>query len=153
MVVHALLNHVPETIPFERHMKIVADFLLSEHFRQTPYHDLSARIYATLKAMVKEGAYKNMETAVNRLSGFFYDVKHVATYGPYCDAFVVDRAMAELLAKPTVAISERYGPSIFSLNNWNEMLTWLDRLEQGMSDEHKRAVVQAYPSLTIRPKS
>jgi hypothetical protein len=127
------------------------DFLFSEHFRQTPFHDLSARIYATLKAMVQDGAYTNAQRAVERLSGFFYDVEHVATYGPYCDAFVADQPMAELLAKPTVAISQRYGVKIFSLNNWNEMLNWLDQLEQEMSDEHKQALLEAYPSLMARP--
>jgi len=46
--------------------------------------------------MVKEGAYTNAERAVKRLSGFYYDVKHIAIYAPYCDAFVVDQPMAEL---------------------------------------------------------
>jgi len=55
--------------------------------------------------------------------------------------------MAELVTRPTVAIKERYGVKIFSLNNWDEMMTWLDRLEQGMSEEHKQALVQAYPWL------
>jgi hypothetical protein len=151
MVVHALLGHIPETMPIDRRLRMVMDFLFSEHFRQTPVHDLSARIYATLTAMVKDGAYTNAERAVERLSGFFYDVEHVATYAPYCDAFVADQLMAELLAKPTVAISERYGVKIFNLNNWNEMLYWLDQLEHGMSDEHKQALVEAYPSLMARP--
>jgi hypothetical protein len=147
MVVQTLLHHIPETTPMDRHLQIVSDFLLSEHFRQTPCQDLSARIYASLKAMVKEGAYTNAERAVKRLSGFYYDVRHVATYAPYCDAFVVDQSMAELVARPTVAITERYGVNIFSLNNWDEMLIWFDQLEQGMSDEHKRALADAYPSL------
>jgi hypothetical protein len=93
------------------------------------------------------------EKAIKRPSGFYYDVKHVATYAPYCDAFIVDQPMAELLARPTVGLSERYGVKIFSLNNWNEMLTWLDQLEHGMSDAHKQALVQAYPSLMEGPKS
>ena len=56
----------------------------------------ASTIYASLKAMVKEGAYTNAERAVKRLSGFYYDVKHIAIYAPYCDAFVVDQPMAEL---------------------------------------------------------
>jgi hypothetical protein len=47
---------------------------------------------------------RDAKKAVKRLSGYFYDGKHVATYAPYCDAFVVDQAMAELLAKPTAMI-------------------------------------------------
>jgi hypothetical protein len=126
---------------------MVAQFLSSNHFRGIPYQNLTARIYASLKAMVKEGAYTNAEKAAQRLSGFYYDVKYIATYAPYCDAFVVDQPMAELVTKKTVAISERYGVDIFSLNNWDDMMTWLDRLEQGMSEEHRQAIVQAYPKL------
>jgi len=150
MMMWHLSNHIPETTPKDRHLQIVAEFLSSDHFRKTPYHDLSARIYASLKAMVKEGAYTNPEKAVQRLAGFFYDVKHIATYAPYCDAFVVDQPMAGLVTRPTVAIHERYGVNIFSLNNWDEMMTWLDRLEQGMSDDHKQALVDAYPWLRNR---
>jgi hypothetical protein len=32
-------------------------------------------------------------------------------------------------------------------------MTWLDRLEQGMSEEHKQALVQTYPKLMERPGS
>ena len=150
MMVRYLLNHIPETTPKDRHLGMVAEFLSSDHFREIPYHDLSARIYASLKAMVKEGAYTNVKKAVQRLSGFYYDVKHIATYAPYCDAFVVDQPMAELVTRKTIAINERYGVNIFGLNNWDDMMTWLDRLEQGMSEEHKQALVQAYPRLMAR---
>jgi len=153
MIVLHLLDHIPEPTPRHRGLQMVTEFLSSDHFRHIPYQDLKARIYASLKAMVKEGAYKNAKKAVRRLSGFFYDVKHIATYAPYCDAFIVDQPMAELVTRQTVAINERYGVNIFGLNNWDEMLTWLDRLEQGISEEHKQALVQAYPNLMARLNS
>ena len=81
---------------------------------------------------MKDGAYTNFEKTVQRLSGFFYDVKHIATYAPYCDAFVVDQPMAELVRKKTVAVSERYGVHIFSLNNWDDLMIWLDRLARNV---------------------
>jgi hypothetical protein len=148
LVAWHLLQHIPETTPAARHLGIVAEFLSSDHFRQTPYQDLSARIFASLKAMVKEGAYRNPKKAIERLSGFPYDVKHIATYAPYCDAFVADRPMAELVARPTVAISKRYGVKIFSINNWDEMLMWFNQLEEGMSDKHREGLADAYPALT-----
>ena len=55
-----------------------------------------------------------------------------------------------MVRKKTVAVSERYGVHIFSLNNWDDLMIWLDRLEQGMSGEHKQALVQAYPKLMAR---
>lgn len=146
-VVQQLYYHVPPSVPYDQRLKKVAEFFKSEHFRQTPYHDLSARIFASFKALVKEGAFTNTKKALSRLSGFFYDVKHIATYAPYCEAFIVDQPMAELISRPTVAISERYGVKIFSLNNWDEMFSWFDEIEASITDEHKRALTEAYPRI------
>lgn len=144
-VVQSLLTCIPNTVAEDQHLKTVADFLLSEHFRQTPYHDVSARIYATLKDAVKAGAYTNRDKALVRLSGFFYDVKHIATYAPYCDAIIVDKPMADLLSKPTAQIEALYGCKIFSLQNWDSFYMWLDALEAGMSEKHREGLTLAYP--------
>jgi hypothetical protein len=41
---------------------------------------------------------RRTQKAKDKLSGFFYDVNHIATYVPYCDAVVLDSAMAELVS-------------------------------------------------------
>jgi hypothetical protein len=102
---------------------------------------------ATLKLLVKDGAYANRERALQRLSGVFYDVKHIATYAPYVDAFVMDQPMADLVSRPTVRLEERYGTKIFSLSNWGDFLAWLDRLEAEMSEEHLAGLRVAYPNI------
>lgn len=63
--------------------------------------------------MVKRGAFANREAALRRLSGFFQDMKHVAIYALYCDAFVMDQAMAALVADPRIALETRYGAKVF----------------------------------------
>src|SRR5205823_7872081 len=126
------------------HLQQVARFFASEHFIQIPRQWLSARIYATQKDKVKRGAFTNRETALERLSGFFYDVTHVATYAPYCDAFIMDNAMAHLVADSRVGLEERYDVKVFSLNNWDELFTWLDALEAEMTEEHKAGLSAAY---------
>jgi hypothetical protein len=102
-------------------------------------------MFAKLKNMIQSGAYTNREIALKRLRGFYYDVKHVATYAPYCDAFVMDQAMAALVADGRVALEDRYPVKVFSLNNWNELFTWLNALEAGMTAEHKVGLSAAYP--------
>ncbi|MDB6106441.1 MAG: hypothetical protein JWO52_6440 [Gammaproteobacteria bacterium] len=52
----------------------------ADHFRESPYAWLDAHVLATMKASVKAGYYKNREQAVQRLSGFFADVEHIATH-------------------------------------------------------------------------
>lgn len=151
MVVQSMLHLVPKTVPEAEHLKKCAEFLVSDHFRATPYQQLTACMYAASKAMVKEGAYANLERAQERLSGFFYDVKHVAAYAPYCDAFVMDQPMAELVRRRGVTLENRFRVKVFSLNNWEDFFTWLAALEKGMTDEHKAGLRAAYPHLSSIP--
>jgi hypothetical protein len=53
--------------------------------------------------------------------------------------------MAELVRQPTVALERRYPVKIFSLRNWDELFTWLDAVETGMTDEHRAALADVYP--------
>lgn len=145
MVVQSLLNLVPEDVPEEDRLRTCTRFLFSEHFKQIPYQWLSAHMFASLKAMVKNGAYSNRERALQRLSGVFYDVKHIATYAPYVDVFVMDQPMAELASRATVRLEQRYGPKVFSRSNWDDFVKWLDDLEAEMTEEHRAAVATAYP--------
>lgn len=145
MVVQGMMHCLPDTTPMDERLRKCATFLKSEHFAQLPYQWVSAHIYATLKKMVKDGAYTNREKALERLAGFYEDVKHIATYAPYCDAIVIDQPMAALVSKPTIALEETFGVRVFSLNNWGDLLAWLDGLETNMDPFHKWGLEQAYP--------
>lgn len=145
MVVQTLLQCLPEDSIPEESLKKIGAFFQSEHFSGIPYQWLSVRVFATLKDMVKRGSYPNREAAIQRLGGFFQDMKHVSIYGPYCDAFVMDQAMAALVADPRIALERRFGVKVFSLNNWDDFLAWLDALEGGMSQEHRAGLAAAYP--------
>lgn len=102
---------------------------------------------ATLKHLVKNGFYTNREQALRKLNGFFYDVKHIATYAPYVDAFVMDQPMADLVSRPTIRLQEQYETKVFSLSNWDAFLAWLNELEAEMSSEHHEGLRVAYPTM------
>ena len=144
-VVQSLLNCLPEEMLPEERMKQVGVFFSSSHFSEIPYQWLSARVYATLKDMVKRGAYVNRDSALQRLGGFFQDVNHISTYAPYCDGFVMDKPMASLVTDPHVDLENKYGVKVFSLNNWDQFFDWLDTLEAGMTQEHRAGLSAAYP--------
>jgi len=144
-VVQSMLHALPEDMPAEERLRRCAEFLASCHFKELPYQWLNGRMHATLKSLVKGGAYSNRERALQRLSGYYFDVKHIATYAPYVDAFVMDKPMAELVSLPTVQLEARYGTKVFSRNNWDEFLAWLDSLETNMTKEHKSGLAEAYP--------
>jgi hypothetical protein len=106
MVVEDLMRYDMKTSADER-LEKVKGFLLSEHLGQAPYQWISTRLFASLKHMVKHGAYKDRDDAIQRLSGFCDDVTHVSTYAPYCDAVVIDKAMGALVNDPRIDLSAR----------------------------------------------
>lgn len=81
---------------------------------------------------------------VSRELGFFQDVKHISIYAPYCDAFIMDQAMAALISDPRISLTERYGVKLFSLNNWDELFSWLETIESEMTQEHREGLSTAY---------
>lgn len=146
MVVENMMYCLPRDNPPEASLTKCVEFFATEHFAQLPSEWLSARIYATQKGMVKRGAYANREAAITRLSGYFYDVMHIATYAPYCDAFFMDQAMADLVRQPTVGLEQRYRTKVFSLNNLDAFLAWLDDLESSLTPIHSAGLRNAYPA-------
>lgn len=150
-VVEHMLHWLPDEQPFGAKLKRCAEFFQSEHFNQVPMLWIEARMFATLKAMVKRGAYANRDDALRRLNGVFEDIKHIALYAPYCDAFFMDQPMAELVRQPTVSLEERYAVKVFSLNNQDSFLAWLDELERDMSEEQKDGIRAAYPECRTVP--
>jgi hypothetical protein len=144
-VVEHMLHWLPDDPPLRDKLKRCAEFFKSEHFSRVPLLWIESRMFATLKAMVKRGAYANRDDARRRLNGVFEDIKHIALYAPYCDAFFMDQPMADLVRQPTVSLDRRYGVKVFSLNNQDEFLAWLAELERDMSEEHKVGIQAAYP--------
>ena len=138
-----LLSLPPEKM--EDRWKKVGRFLASQHFKEVPFLWLTARIYATLKEQVKNGAYTDRARAIRRLRGLYQDIKHVATYAPYCDVFFIDSAMAALVTDPRINLEGRYGVKVFTAAALDNFLTWLNELHAGMSQEHRAALTAAYP--------
>lgn len=145
-VVEQMLHSLPKDQSLDEQLNRCADFFQSEHFQQVPNVWISARMYATLKAMVKRGAYAKPNDARQRLSGVFEDIRHISLYAPYCDAFFMDQPMAEIVRQPSVDLQGRYGVRVFSLNNLDQFFVWLDELESDMSEDHKAGVEAAYPN-------
>jgi len=145
MVVESMLRIVPSEIPAEGRLKLCAEFMAnSAHFRNIPSQNLSARIYATVKNMVRQGSYLNRDSALKVFHGFFYDVKHISTYAPYCDAFLMDNRMADIVSKPSVGLEQRYGTKVFCENSWEELIAWLEGLSGTMTEEHRAGLIAAY---------
>jgi hypothetical protein len=144
-LVEGMLDLLPAGIQGPDRLQRCVDFFNSGYFEQVPNERISASLFATLREMVKRGAYSDRDEAKKRLSGIFDDIAHVSMFAPYCDAFVMDTPMAELVRQPTVALERQYPVTVFSLRNWDELFIWLDELEARMTDEHRAALKAVYP--------
>jgi hypothetical protein len=139
-IVETMMHLLGTDMPPQQRLRTCGDFFGSGHFKESPFQLLRAKLYAVLKDMVKRGAYTNIEKAKQRLSGFFYDVDHIATYAPYCDAILIDRQMARFVADDRVALKQTYGTMLFSRDNWDEFIDWLGSLSLELSNEHRSAL-------------
>lgn len=142
--VQTLLHAFPKEVSPEIALDEIARYFSSEYFAELPCEWLSARIFATIKSMVRSGAFAKREKALASLSGIFFDVQHIATYAPYSDAIFIDNQMANLVSKPSVGITKRFGTQIFCLNSIDQFMAWLDDIEEKMNEEHVKALDRAY---------
>lgn len=148
--VERLIRHraLGETV--DERVQSAIRFLHSSHFAAMPAQSISARIYAALREQVRRGAYANKEKAIDRLSGFFFDVNHISVYAPYFDAMIVDRSMHELLRTDTVDLTGRWGTRLFSASNLEELEAWLTEIEDAIPSEQIEALPVAYPRLKLK---
>jgi|SRR3989338_2069729 len=68
------------------------------------------------------------------------DVQFIASYLPYCDALFVDKESASMLKEfpqntPAYLRLKEFPAKVFSLNNRDEFLAYLDQLVSGISSE------------------
>jgi len=145
MIVQDMLQLLPGEMDLIQKLRRVNEFFASDHFANAPNEWISPRIFAVLREQVRNGAYQNPEDSKRRLFGFLNDVKHISVYSPFVDAMVVDQPMAAILGDGRVNIANRYGTQIYSLNNWPDLLSWLQSLIDSMSAEHRRGLEIAYP--------
>jgi len=144
MMIEGMRHCLPREMPFDDQWMLYSKFFDSEHFARLPFQYIRSRCYAILKALVKAGAYQNKERSLRKLSGFYSDVDHIAHYAPYCDAIAMDNPMAELVKHPGLALETNFQVKVFSLNNLEELVGWLDDLEASMNSGHLAGLKAAY---------
>lgn len=102
----------------------VQHFLTSDHFRNTPFVDIGARLLAVLKKRSRAGC------SLKRLNGVLYDIDAIRFYAPYCDAIFVDKEMHHCLLDTDGQIEKRYSFRVFSADTWPEFHEYLDGLDE-----------------------
>ncbi|MDQ7794547.1 MAG: hypothetical protein RDU89_09070 [bacterium] len=120
-------------------LEVVAKFYHSDHFKQTPFAILQARLYAGMASHVKGGRVLSASDS--------YDVLVISRYAPYCDAVFVDDFMRSLSSGTPVNLEKFCGTQFFSAKTLGSFLGRLAGLESRMSTSHQEALELAYPRL------
>jgi hypothetical protein len=119
----------------------IGAFFASQHFREVPSQQLSARLYSAFKGRLRGNKKAiclpaSIEKRKTKYSGLIFDVQHASTYAPYCDAFFADKAMADLMNDDRVAVEKIYGCKVFSAARREEFFKWLSDLKANKTPEH-----------------
>ena len=80
------------------------------------------------------------------------DIRMVSDLLPYCDTMFVDNEVSALLKEsPLDRISETFNTEVFSLNNQEEFIRYLDEIESSASEEHLVLVEEVYGTREPKP--
>lgn len=144
----AIRSRHPEMNENELFNKII-EYFNSPHILHVPYVKLSSMLFASIARKVSAGQ-KKLPTP-----GIFTDVDMVASVLPYCDAVFIDKENAGFLKELTVGGHINYPTKVFSSNNRQEFLDYLDDILDNLSQDHINTVKDVYgedwgsPFLTI----
>jgi len=84
--------------------------------------------------------------------GMASDIRMVSDLLPYCDTMFVDNEVSALLKEsPLDRISETFNTEVFSLNNQEEFIRYLDEIESSASEEHLVLVEEVYGTREPKP--
>jgi hypothetical protein len=150
-IVETLMHYDGTTLPWTLRLQRVIAFFDSEYFANVPLEQTQSEFYALLRKRLREGAYRNKEKAQERFAGFFYDVRFIAAYAPYCDAIVVDSLMHDWATDPLIDLPRRYGTRFFSRRNFDEFLGYLNSIAESMPPEVEDALQMIHPKTYKMP--
>lgn len=122
-----------------------AKFLRSDLFEETPSYKISAMLYA---AMARKAAYGRKEPPSK---GFMNDVKIISSLLPYCDAMFIDNECRGFLLENPLKRELNYGTEIFSCNNRDEFLEYLDSIYSSATEAHLGKVREVYGEDWAKP--
>lgn len=83
--------------------------------------------------------------------GLNYDIHILSTILPYCDAMLIDNECRSYLEENPLCDEIDYGTNIFSQNNKDEFIEYLDAIKNHVPQEHLEKVVEVYGKDWCKP--
>lgn len=147
MYVESLLHFDREQLEAGHRLERISEFFASPYFAKTPNIWISCGLFSMLRKLVRNGAFSNPQKARKKLGGLFFDSECISVFGPYCDAFFMDRAMHRWCEDPEAKLLAPYKTKIFSADNWDEFHSFLDAVEAHADPSIRDALAWVYPEM------
>jgi hypothetical protein len=116
------------------------EYFLSPEIKQVPSVKISSMLYAAIARKAAAGQKRPPSR------GMATDVEAISVLLPYCDAMFVDKECHALLRERPLCDSIDYGTLVFSLNNKQDFLDYLNRIETEASELLLSKVTELYGS-------
>lgn len=119
-------------------MQKTVEYLTSPSLKYVPFIRISSMLWASLARKATSGRKKPPN------QGMANDIEIISVLLPYCDAMFIDKECHSYLKEKPLCDSIDYGTKIFSLENKEEFLEYLNGIETKTSKEHLNKINEVY---------
>lgn len=117
----------------------IKDYFLSSELKNLPHNRISALLWAAIARKAASGQKRPMS------KGMRADVQFISDLLPYCTAMFIDKECHGLLTEEPLAKEiSRFGTRLFSLNNKEEFIEYLEGILANATPEHLAALEEVY---------
>lgn len=110
----------------------------SEELKKLPYVKISSALFASLAREAAQGRKKPPT------KGMMNDIEVIASYAPFCDALFIDNECRRFLSNRDVKNKYDISSKVFSRDNKEEFIDYLDEIEKSASETHINLVKKVY---------
>jgi len=129
----------------EEGMKKSIEYLTSENIKNISYVQISSMLFASLAREASLGREKPPT------KGMMNDIEVISCYAPYCDAMFIDNECRRLLNQGIAKLGYKLNTRIFSQDNKDDYLNYLDEIEKSVSEKHLKRVREVYGEKWLTP--
>lgn len=142
-IIHRKLNE--KGLSDEEGMKKSIEYMASENIKNIPYVQISSILFASL---AREGSLGRKKPPTK---GMMNDIETIACYASYCDAIFIDNECRRLLNQGLKETGYKLKTKVFSQDNKDEFIKYLDGIEKSLSKKHLNKVKEVYGEKWLTP--
>jgi len=123
----------------QKQCETLCEFFRSTDFSEIPSVKISSLMFA---AIAQQAAHQGRKNPLNR--GFSTDVAAISTFLPFCDAIFIDKECWTILTQNPVRDRLGFPTRLYSVENSDDFLAYLDIIGGSVSPEHFGALREVY---------